>query len=941
MLAKKRGKQMFVISINRNLVGSSVRAAALLGVSASALACSTSAWAACTPASPGSNTTVTCTGTGLPAFIAATGVTGLTVNIGSGASITGVTQTVSGTNGQYSSVQVNGSSTVTNAGTITPTLAASQARDYVGVSVNGSGSTLINNGSISITNPGTLAGSSAYRLYGVISSSSGSDFSNVVVSNYGSISLTQTGASNGISRGIYARENIASMTINNYGTVSVSRVASSTNALAAIDADDDTNQLTVNNFAGATLSTTGASSYTVGGRAGIYTVVNAGTITNSGGQAAILIYGSGSTSDNTSSVDNTKTGVINGAVMFADANPITGGNVPVMPRDSTLTNEGTINGSVYFYGHGTNVFDNSGSLNGNLVVNESLYAATGSKTPSFTFTNEGTLTGNINITDIAGSANTVKLTGTGFSGQVTATGTGNNSLTLNGVTRLASVSGFSDLNLTTSNVTVTSGVALVPNQNKSTIETTIYGPGGTLSAPSTNLGSINGTLTLGAATTITPTFASIVRNGDVYRLASSVTGNTTGISVANNSALVTLSPAASSGSLLLNASVRNASTISGISSNGAAALNSLLAYNGRVGSVVAIGTSIENMTSLDAVRQAAQQLAPQVNGASTQVPIDLTTAFQSQIGTRLDSLFYGGLAGQQGRSADYNPPRAPVIVQPLSGAWGNGVGNFAEQSAGNGVSGYNARGGGAIVGYDRLLTNQFRLGGAFGYASDDVNDTSFGRRQSIRLYQGLVYGAFTQANWYVNGAFGVAGLDYDSSRSVTFAGFNDLAKATHGGMLFSGRGESGYAFETALGTLVPLGSFSYVHVDQNGYTETSTAGAGLAIAHQQFDSARSGLGAKAVVPLMVNPNVAFAFEGRAVWQHEFADTRESVTSSFLGADASFVSTGPTVSRDMADVGAAFRFSRPRDGASFSVGYNAIIRSHYVDHVAMLKARIDF
>jgi uncharacterized protein with beta-barrel porin domain len=572
---------------------------------------------------------------------------------------------------------------------------------------------------------------------------------------------------------------------------------------------------------------------------------------------------------------------------------------------------------------------------------------------SFTLTNEGTLKGDIVINDQSSSVNSISLTGSGFSGNIIAlNGAGSNSLVLNGVTNLASVNNFSFLDLTRSQVsvtpnttTVTSGVSLVDG---ATLGTTIFGHGGTSAAPSANLGSLSfvgggaaNTLTLQGATTILPTFAGVIHNGDVYRLASSVAGDTADITVANTSALVTLTPDTSTGGLQLDAATRSAASIGGMSRSATATLTNLFSYTGNNSAVQGLGGAVESLTSLSAVRQAAEQLKPEVNGASSQVPIDLTTAFQSQISNRLDSLFYGGLAGQQGRSADYSPPRQPVIVQPTSGGWGNGVGSLTQQQAVDGSAGYKAQGGGVIAGYDRLFNNQFRFGGAIGYATSEVNDSVYGRSQSIDLYQGLLYGSVTQSNWYLNGSFGVAGLNYNTTRTVLFSTFSDTAKGTHDGMVYSGRLDSGYAFNTSVGILVPVGSFTYVHIDQNAYQENSMAGAALAIARQETDSARSGIGMKAIFPILVDPNFAFAFEAKGIYEHEFANTRESVTASFVGADASFLATGPALSRDMADVGAGLRFSRPRDGETFSLSYNAIVRERYVDHIGMLKARIDF
>jgi len=720
--------------------------------------------------------------------------------------------------------------------------------------------------------------------------------------------------------------------------------------------------------------------------------------------------GSVSISDTSATtITNKKTGVIKGDILAVDVTPlvyaanngnsaaVSGGNAG--PRDSNIENYGLITGSFYL-GSGTHVLDNAigATINGNISVDQRASQASyatpnaggapgtylsvggadfngnacsgaGTNTTdagcagthnvlasffggrSFTFTNEGTFAGNITINDQPGSVNSITLTGSGYTGNIAAlNGTGSNSLVLSGVTGsgVASVQNFTDLNLTTSNVTIPGGVTLVPDQNaattQSTLETTLFGPGGTAAAPSSKIGSINGSLALTGPTLLTPTIAGIARNGDVYQIASSVTGpGASEITVQQpGSALVSFTANTSTGALLLNASVLGAASVPGLSKNGFAALSNLLSYGGSNAGVQSLGGAIENLSSLSAVRGAAEQLRPEVNGASIQAPLDVITSFQSQIDNRLDSLFYGALAGQQGRSADYNPPREPIIIQPASGGWGNGFGGFTDQQTANSMAGYKAQTGGIIGGYDRLFGNNFRLGAGFGYASSEITDIDvFGRHQSMNLYQGLLYGAFVQSNWYVNGSFGIAGLNYDSTRSVVFPGFSDVAKANYGGILYSGRLDTGYAVPTAFGILVPIASITYAHIDQDAYTESSQRGIGLSIAKQSTDSVRSGVGLKAVLPILVDPTFAMAVEARAVYQREFADTAQVVSASFAGAGNSFQAIGPTPSRDMGDFGAAFRFSRPLEGESFSISYNAIVRERYVEQVGMLRARIDF
>jgi len=679
---------------------------------------------------------------------------------------------------------------------------------------------------------------------------------------------------------------------------------------------------------------------------------------------------------------------------------VSGGNAG--PRDTNIQNFGEIDGNFYL-GSGTHVIDNAqGALiNGNFNVDQRASQASfatpnagtapgtylsqggtdfnGNSCPaagqnttdagcagthnvlatfaggqSFTLTNEGTLNGDIIINDQSTSVNSITLTGTGFSGNIIAqNGSGSNSLVLSGVSNLASVNNFSFLDLTTSQVTVTPNTTTVTPgvslADGASLGTTIFGAGGTHASPSNNLGSLtfigggaNNTLSLQGATTIIPTFAGIARNGDVYQIASAVTGDTADITVQNSSALVTLTADTSSGALQLDAAVRNPAAIPGISRAGGATLNNLLSYTGSNTSLQALGGAVESLTSLNYVRNAAEHLRPDVSGGTIQVPIDIADTFQSQIGSRLDALFFGALTIQQGRSADYIPPRPRSIVEPYDGVWVNAIGADTNQQTVNAISGYKADTGGFIAGYDRLFQNSFRLGGAFGYATSNIDNTLLlGNHESLQTYQGQIYGQLVLPRGYLNGSFGIGNLSYDTKRLINFPGFTDTATASYGGMIYSGRLDGGYPVETSFGIFVPVASITYVRVDQDAYTELSNAGAGLSIGRQTTNSIRSGVGLKTIFPFYVTAAIAASLETHAIYQHEFGDTAQTISASFAGGNGSFIATGPTQAREMADAGAALRVSLPRAGQSLALSYNAIVRDRYVEQVGMVRARIDF
>uniref|UniRef100_UPI0035AE954B autotransporter family protein n=1 Tax=Rhodoblastus sp. TaxID=1962975 RepID=UPI0035AE954B len=669
------------------------------------------------------------------------------------------------------------------------------------------------------------------------------------------------------------------------------------------------------------------------------------------------------------------------------------------PRDSNIQNYGTIAGNLYL-GSGTHVIDNAAgaTLQGNVSVDQRPFqvvfsvptpgsvdgtylsaggtdfngnscptagsntdnpgCATTSKQlasvvggQSLTLTNEGTLTGDIRIFDQPTSVNSITLTGSGFAGNIVAiNGTGSNSLVLDGVTNLASVNNFSSVDLTTSRVTVTAnaatttpGITLVPN---ATLGTTIFGPGGTAAAPSTNLGSINGQLVLGGATTIVPTFAAIVHNGDVYQLASNVSGDVSDLSVVNSGALVKLAVDGSSGALLLNASVLSAYQIPGLSQSGAAALNGLMTYGGSNAKVQGLGVAVQALPTLTVVRMAAEQLSPSVNGASIQIPLAINNLFASQIFNRMDASVYGGLYAPSAGPRDFVGSAAPVYKGPLEapqdeGVWFNVVGSNITQQQTGGVSGYDSNFGGFIAGLDRAFGPGLRFGGAIGYATGSAKNSSISDANlDVQTVEGMVYGALVQPTWYVKGDIGVGSLNYTSTRTVTFPGYYDYATANRNGLLYSAGLDAGRPFAFAMGTLIPVASLLYAHIDQDAYLEKSYAGAGLNVASQQTNSLQSGLGLKAIMPFSVTPSLASAVELRAVWQHEFLDTAESVTAAFIGG-GNFQAVGPQPTRDLADVGAALRMALLSQQQNFEVSYNARLGSNYTEQVGMLRARYDF
>jgi len=672
------------------------------------------------------------------------------------------------------------------------------------------------------------------------------------------------------------------------------------------------------------------------------------------------------------------------------------------PRDSNIANYGSITGNFYL-GSGTHVFDNAagGTIAGNINVDQRPFQvsfstpnlgsaagtylsqggtdfngnacpAAGQNTSdpgcagthsvlgtvvggqSLTFTNEGTFTGDIRILDQPSSVNSITLTGTGFSGNIVAlNGTGSNSLTLNGVTNLASINKFSNLNLTTSQVVVTpnattgslpgttQGVTLVPN---ATIATTIFGPGGTLSAPSTNLGSltfVGGTtanqLILQGGTTIVPTLLSGVKNGGVYELASNFNaiGGPSSVSVSLNSALVSF--AFSDGPPLLQANVRDAFSIAGFSKPGAQTVNALDSYSGNNQAVQQLAGLLQSLPTDAAVRAAGEQLRPESNGASIQPLLQLTRQIYAGVDWRLDQ-DASAAAGYNGAPALYDYVSNEGAPLTNENFWALAFGSQLNQGGMSNVDGYKAAVNGVVAGYDTWIAPKLRIGGAltYGVTTADSNGATSGDSTHIDSYLGLVYGSWRDRGWYLNAAAGYGYHEYLTNRTITLV--SDTASGAHSGNQYMGRIDGGIPLQTAYVTMVPLAEFSYAHLYQSGFSETAALGAGLSYASRSTDSAVSGVGLKAVVPFKF-AGLPFTCEGRAVWDHEFGNTASSNLVTFAGGSF-FPTEGLQLARNFADLGAAVKLA-PTGSIDVAVSYDAYAGSQYLAQTAMARVNVKF
>ena len=815
----------------------------------------------------------------------------------------------------------------------------------VGVGTDAAGEYVLNNrGTIEAVHNGVG------RVNGV---EAGGDVETMTVINSGTITGT---AANAITR-------TTSTATSFQGTTAVFATPANIGVTAGVYAEEEVEELVIENAASGVITGNGTYASGVYTRAGSTEIVNEGTITGSRIGVAMV-----SDTGIRSQLTLENSGAINGDVLSVNGNALrwlslssgegTGGanldsrlniNNQYGQADSTITNSGTINGNIYL-SNGTHLLTNKdgGTITGAIDIDQ---RDTGGFSTSCNVGDTGnhcwddaatvpTTTGiqrgsefqsenlKVNVTNITTTG------GTFGRGVITFTPTvvGTKDFTFENAGDFDG-----DITLRTAVGTLADGKVV---SSKVTLIPTITGSGANSSveAPSQNIAGLGQTLTIdasaGAGTvTIAPKSVTTLHVGEYFQVAETLIlsgGATTPLVSSINTPLVNWNIVTNSNdSLVIGVdSVNSAASIAGLSPTSIAAIDALLTSD------TAIGGTVQGLSEVTDIEQAGQQLRPEANNASTQSVLAVVNRVSSTITARLDEVRVAS-AGNSGISTGE--------AEQGIGFWVQGFGFRGDQDERDGIDGYSADTGGFALGGDTLLNNgDFRIGAAFSYASTNVESDGLntGNRVDIDSYQGALYGTWNSGAWYLDTTLGYGRHQYDTRRSIVAGSVADTATGRHDGNQYLVKVGAGYAVPVGKAVITPLASLTYVRLDQDGYTETSTSGAALAVDDTQTDSLRTGLGAKVQIPVLDSTFAKTIVEARVIWNHEFGDDSQDVTARFAAGGSSFTTNGVGIARDSANVGLGLNMVTT-DHQTLAVNYDAEVRSDYIGHTASLQYRYDF
>ncbi len=264
----------------------------------------------------------------------------------------------------------------------------------------------------------------------------------------------------------------------------------------------------------------------------------------------------------------------------------------------------------------------------------------------------------------------------------------------------------------------------------------------------------------------------------------------------------------------------------------------------------------------------------------------------------------------------------PGVWARLLGSWGS--------ARGDGVNGYTSSTGGFLAGADAAVRDGVRVGGLTGYSHSGVGLSG---APSSASFDSFHLGGYVA--WQPN-AFGLragavhawhrGGVD----RYVQYGATSESETGTLNAETTQVFAEAAYRLGTGGAAEVePFGRFAYVHLTNNGMTETGGAAA-VRVQEGNNDVSFSTLGVRGTTQFALTSAMQLTLQGSVGWQHALTSGRPVATLAFASGGSGFTVASVPVAKDAAvvSVDAGFAFGK---GGRASIGYSGALASRQSDH----------
>lgn len=381
--------------------------------------------------------------------------------------------------------------------------------------------------------------------------------------------------------------------------------------------------------------------------------------------------------------------------------------------------------------------------------------------------------------------------------------------------------------------------------------------------------------------------------------------------------------------IYMTATENSAASLTGVSDNSAKAVDAAVSNGGPS----TLASALNSLPTNSQVNNAGEQLHPSANGGSIQGATQATIQALRVVEARSAEI----RSGTHGASGVSTGETSRGV-----GVWGQAFGYYGSQDSKDGIDGYTASTGGVALGADTMVLDNLLIGvsGAYGNTRVEDKGVNDGNLTKINSYQGTLYGTYYGDPWYLNGLAAFAFHKYDTTRKVDFSGFSDEADGSHDGQQYTIKIDGGYPLDVGGGYLLtPTLGAQWSHLDQDGYSESSSNGSALRVDSVSSDSVKSMVGVTLSTKIHTE-EVDLLPEVRLGWNHEFNDDAVNTTASYVAGGSSFTTTSMTPGSDAAVFGLGLTLAKGED-FTLRASYDLELKDAYVGHNGLVQIRSEF
>jgi outer membrane autotransporter protein len=344
-----------------------------------------------------------------------------------------------------------------------------------------------------------------------------------------------------------------------------------------------------------------------------------------------------------------------------------------------------------------------------------------------------------------------------------------------------------------------------------------------------------------------------------------------------------------------------------------------------------------------------------VYAAATTIAINAAQQVNSMILDRLGQREAGIADGDATGECDAAPPDAPAadtaaigtLASALprcfasEGTWFRGVGGFASVNGSSTAPGFIGETGGFLLGIDRPVADNVYLGVAGGYLHSNIDEhsTSSGTEGSTRV---ALYGGALVGPGLFTGTAGYAHDWFDTQRGIAGIG---MASQSHGGNEATAAAQwslplaiQGYG--NGIATLTPKAGVQFVHLSEDGFSESGASGFDLSSSNRGTDSFQPYIGAALAQKFVTDGGTEMTPELRFGYAREALSGSRLLTVTAAGG-ASFPVIGVRPSRDQVTAGIGITVVAGPD-LSLYANYDAILPTgNTTDHTLSAGLRWKF